>query len=194
MNILTLWVVGEAFSSESAMKQIRISAPHLVLMDFHLPEECGMESTRRMLAQFPSVKIIALASSAKLELVYQALHAGVSGYVVKDHGFEELFRAIHVVMDFQIYLSPKVSSAVTREFMKIFIDRKPGTAGVVLSDRERLLLQLVAEGKRNKEIAERMQVTVKSVETYRFRLMKKLGCASAAALVRFAIRAGIVKA
>jgi len=115
-----LAIVGEALNSLSALDQVRISAPHLVLMDINAPGECRLESLRRMLAEFPSVKIIALSSSLELELVIQALHAGVSGYFVKDHGLEELFRAIQVVMDFQIYLSPEVSSAVTREFMKHF--------------------------------------------------------------------------
>lgn len=190
-----LTVVGEASRLQSAIAQIRISAPDLVLLNHNLPGEAdGGESTCRLLAEFPSVKVIELSANPELEFVLQALHAGVSGYVAKHKGPDELFRAIQAVMDFQVYLSPEVSSEVIRHFMKSYLGRKPAQAGVVLSDRERLLLRLVAEGKRNKEIAGELAVTVKSAETYRFRLMKKLGHASVADLVRFAVREGIIQA
>jgi len=189
-----LRVVGEAFDSQSAMDQIRTLAPHLVLMDIHRPGESEVENIRRMVEEFPSVKVIALSGSSELELVLQVLYAGVSGYVVKNHDFEELTRAIKAVMVHRLYLSPEVSGAVILDFLKTFTGRKPGRAGVILSDRERLLLRLIAEGKRNKEIAGDMVVTSKSAETYRYRLMKKLGCASVAELIRYAIREGIIQA
>jgi len=189
-----LTVVGEASSSQSAMEQIKTSAPHVVLMDTDpTTEESSVENARPMLTKFPSVKIIALSSECELQSALQALHAGASGYVVKKHGVEELFRAIHTVMDYGLYLSPEISSAVTRCFMKSYLGGNPARSSVVLSDREQSLLQMIAGGKRNKEIAEEMEMGIKSVETYRFRLMKKLECASVAELVRYAIRESIVQ-
>lgn len=190
-----LTVVVEASSSRSAMEQIKTSAPHVVLMDPDpTKDESSLESIRPMLAEFPSVKIIALCSESKLQFALQALHAGVAGYVVKKHGSEELLRAIHAVKEFHLYLSPEVSSAVTKYFMNSCRDRRHARADLVLSDRERLLLRLIAEGYRTKEIASIMSVAVRSAETFRFRLMKKLGCAGTAELVRYAIRAGIIQA
>ena len=187
-------VVGEADRGRAVMDLVRATAPHLVLTDIHLPGENGVEITRRILSEFPLIKVLAFSGDSELELVLQALHAGISGYVAKKNGFEELMRAIYVVMDFHLYLSPEIASAVIRDFMKSYRGWKPARIGAGLSERERLLLQLVAAGKRNKEIAGEMTLTVKSVETYRSRLMKKLRCASAAELVRYAIREDIIQA
>jgi len=190
-----LTVVGEAFNTQSAIEQLKVSAPDLAVMNINSAgAEDVVESTRRVLAECSSVRVIALSNSSELEFVLQALRAGVAGFVVTNHGSEELFRAIQAVMESQVYLSPEVSSAVISHFMKSYRGRKPARSGVVLSDRERLLLQLIADGMRNKEIAGEMGVTVKSVETFRIRLMKKLGCSSVAELVRFTIREAIVQA
>jgi two-component system response regulator NreC len=189
-----LTVVGEASSTQEAMVQIETSVPHVVLMDADPAiGENRVESARPIIAKFPAVKIIALSSGSELQFALEALHAGVAGYVVKKHGVEELFRAIQVVMDYGLYLSPEISSEVTKRFMMSYLGRTSARAGAVLNDRERSLLQMVARGKRNKEIAKEIELGIKSVETYRSRLMKKLGCDSAAALVRYAICEGIVQ-
>ena len=189
-----LIVVGEAFSGQTARNEVRTLAPHLVLMDIHLPGESGVEITRQIVAEFPAVKVLALSSDAAVELVLQALRAGVSGYLVKQDGADELIRAIHTVMDHRLYLSPTVSSAVILKFMDSPGYDETGPVGADLTDRERMLLRLIAAGNRNKEIAVALAVTVKSAETYRSRLQKKLGCAGTAELVRYAIREGIAEA
>lgn len=189
-----LVVVGEAFNGQSAKEQARTLAPHLVLMDIHLPDESGVELTRQILAEFPAVKVIALSSDAAVEVVLRALRAGVAGYLVKENGADELIRAIQIVMDHRLYLSPVVSSAVILKFMESSHHEQVGQSGADLTERERMLLRLIAAGKRNKEIAAALSVTVKSVETYRSRLQKKLGCACTAELVRYAIREGIALA
>ena len=189
-----LTVVGEAFDGQSAINQVAASAPQVVLMDVHLPGESGVDITRRLLAQFPSVKVIALSGDPDLDLVMEALQAGVAGYVLKVNGPEEVFKAIQAVMDNDLYLSPEVASGLVKNFMKRPGGRKSGGTGVVLNDREQQLLQLVAEGVRNTEIGGQMALTAKSVETYRARLMKKLGCATTIGLVRYAIREGIIQA
>jgi DNA-binding NarL/FixJ family response regulator len=189
-----LLVVGEAFDCRSAREQVRALSPDLVLMDVHLPDEGGVEITRQIVAEFPAIKVIALSSGSVLEPVLQALRAGASGYLVKENGADELFRAIHTVMDHRLYLSPEVSSAVILKYLESPGREETEPAGAVLSERERMLLRLVADGNRNKEIAAALAVTVKSVETYRLRLQKKLGCAGTAELVRYAIREGIAQA
>lgn len=186
-------VVGEASSCQAALEMTRSLAPQIVLMDVHLPGESGIEVSRQILAEFPKTRIIILSADADLSLVHQALLAGVSGYVTKTNGWEEVLRAIRTVLDFRLYLSPEVASAVVNDYRDT-LNGKPALGKPALSERERLLLKLVAEGKRNKEIALTLGVAVKSVETYRSRLMKKLDCASAADLTRYAIREGIASA
>lgn len=189
-----LIVVGEAANGRLAVDQVRTLAPHLVLMDMYLPDKSGVEVARELLAEFPSVKVVALSGDSTVELVLQALRAGVSGFIVKENGSDELFRAIHTVMDHRLYLSSSVSSDVILKFLEPSGPGPVKSAGLMLSERERWLLRLVAAGKRNKEIAVALAVTVKSVETYRSRLQKKLGCASTADLIRYAIREGIIQA
>lgn len=186
-------IVGEASDGLSALIQLRSHKPNLVLMDVHLSSESGIEVTQRILAEAPSVKVIVLSSDSELQLILQALNAGVAGYVLKESGCEELVRAIRTVMDHRIYLSPEVSSVVIQDFIKPGSARTSKPAPVALTEREQLLLRLIAEGKRNKEMSVVLEVTVKSVETYRSRLMKKLGCATTADLVRYAVRNGIVQ-
>lgn len=189
-----LVVVVEASNGQSAREQVRMLSPDLVLMDIHLPGESGVEITRQIVTEFPAVKVIALSSDAAVEVVLRALRAGVAGYLVKENGAEELIRAIHTVMDHRLYLSPEVSSAVILKYLESPGREETEPAGADLSERERMLLRLVAAGNRNKEIAAALAVTVKSVETYRLRLQKKLGCAGTAGLVRYAIREGITQA
>ena len=189
-----LKVVGEAVSIPAALELLPTVVPQLVLLNVPLTVIGEVDLVSRLLAGFPAVKVVVLSGDAELELVLQLLHAGVTGYVLKENDSEELFRAIHAVMAFQLYLSPAMAALVIRDFMKRHGIRKPARTSLVLSEREQWLLQLVAGGKRNKEIAGEMALATKSVETYRSRLMKKLGCGSTAELIRYAIRKNIFQA
>jgi DNA-binding NarL/FixJ family response regulator len=186
-----LLVVGEAASGQTALEQVRALSPHVVVMDIHLGAENGIEVSRRILAEFPAVKIVVLSADSDLAVVTKALQVGVSAYVSKESGSPELIRAIQAVMDHRIHLSPEVSSVLVRDYMKALGQKTIPASKPILTDRERRLLKLVAEGARNKAIAEALNVGVKSVETYRSRLMRKLGCASANELTRYALREGI---
>ncbi len=188
-----LHVVGEADCGSSALAQVRTSKPDVVVMDIHMPGGCGIETSTRILAEFPAVRIVVLSADTDLATVQRALRAGVSGYITKDSPSKELVRAIREAVDRQVYLSPEVAAIIVQDYMKLMVDRS-APARPMMTDRDRTLLKLVAEGKRNKEIAETLQVGVKSVETYRSRLMRKLDCASTAELTRYAIRAGITTA
>jgi DNA-binding NarL/FixJ family response regulator len=182
-------VVGEAASGEAALEQVRATNPDLVIMDIHLPGEGGIESSARILAEFPGVKLVVLSADTELATVQKALQVGVSGYITKAGSPVELIKAVQAAMDERVHLSQEVAEVVVQDYMKMVVGRSE-PAKPVLTDRERLLLKLVAEGKRNKEIAEALRVGTNSVETYRSRLMRKLNCRSAAELIRYGIREG----
>jgi DNA-binding NarL/FixJ family response regulator len=183
-------VVGEASSGEPALRLARELRPDVVLMDIHLLGANGIETTRRILAELPDAKVIIFSCEMGRDFVDQALQAGACGYVVKTSALEELAKAIEWVMEGKLYLSPEMSAGILEDYRR-GLAGGPMPSKPVLSERERQLLRLVAEGRRNKEIADQMAVSAKSVETYRSRLMKKLGYSSSAELVRHAIREGI---
>ncbi len=184
-------LAGEASTGQAALQMMRELTPDLVVMDVHLPDISGLEASRRLLAQFPATKIIIFSADADRELVDAALQAGVCGYILKDTIPEELIRAIRLVMEGRLYLCPEVASSVVNEYMKMLASAPPSSQPP-LTDRERQVLRGIAEGLQNKEIAGRLNVSPKSVEKSRARLMIKLGYRSVAELTRYAIREGII--
>jgi two-component system NarL family response regulator len=181
--------LAEADGCRSALEQMAANPPDLVIMDARLPEIDGIEGTRRVLARHPAVKVIILSGDSDAALILDALQAGALAYVVMENSPEELERAIHAVMAGQGYLSPEVAAAIARYCRENPL--APARSTPPLSDREKRILQLISQGKRSKEMAVQLNVTTKSVEVYRSRLMSKLGCGSPAELTRFAIREGI---
>ena len=186
-------VVGEASTGAQAVTLTRETVPDLVVMDIHLPDMSGVEATRQILAAQPAVKIIIYSSDPSRKLVDEAVQAGACGYVSKGGDLDELLLAIETVMSGKLYLSPVVATEILQDYRKGLIDGAEAPKPF-LSEREKELARLVAEGRRNKEIADELKISTKSVETYRARLMKKIGCASSAQLVRYAIREGITAA
>jgi DNA-binding NarL/FixJ family response regulator len=184
--------VDEAASCLAALKQVAANPPDLVLMDAHLPEINGIEGTRQILAQYPGIKVILLSGDSSASLVLEALKAGAMGYVIKENSPEEIARAVHAVMSGKGYFSPEVAASLARYCRENPLLTAPAPATQLLTDHEKRLLQLIAQGKRNKEMAVVFNIATKSVEAYRSRLMAKLGCSSPAELTRFAIREGIV--
>jgi len=188
-----LSVVGEASNGAQALKLARELSPDLVVMDIHLPGINGIETTRQILNAQPTVNILIFSRDAAHLLVQEALQAGAKGYVLKRGDVDELICAIDVVMAGKPYFSAAVSEGIVEDYQK----KLTGTgnpAKLELSVRERQLLRLIAEGRRNKEIATTMKLSANSIETYRARLMKKVGHRSIAELVRFAVREGIAAA
>ncbi len=181
--------VDEAGSCLSALDQMAANLPDLVIMDAHLPEINGIEGTRRILALHPGVKVIMLSGDSDGSVILDALRAGASAYVTKENSPEEISRAIEAVMAGKGYFSPEVAAAIARHCRENPMVLAPATPP--LSEREKRLLQLIAQGKRNKEMAVLLNIATKSIEAYRSRLMVKLGCSSTAELTRFAIREGI---
>jgi len=185
-----LALVGEEATGAEAVKLARELNPDLVVMDIHLPGTNGIEATRQILKEQPLVKVIIFSRDPSHTLVQAALQAGAKGYVLKRGTEKELIHAIAAVMGGEIYLSAKVSAGIVEDYQKsILAAAQP--AKPKLTEREKQLLRLIAEGRRNKEIATEMKLSANSIETYRARLMKKVGYRNSAELVRFAVREGI---
>jgi DNA-binding NarL/FixJ family response regulator len=183
-------IVGEASSGELALKLAIQTKPDLVVMAFHLLKMDGFEATRQILSALPATKILIFSGATARAQVDEALQAGAHGYISKRSSVDELIRAIDVVMEGNFYLSPELGAAIVEDYQRKLVG-EPGPAKPALSEREKQLLRLISAGRRNKEIATEMKLSTNSIETYRARLMKKAGCRSAAALVRYGIREGI---
>ena len=181
-------VVSLAVEGREAVRQARDLQPDVVLMDLSMPELNGADATREILGRDPKCRVIVLSMYAEREYVRRALKAGAAGYVVKRSAAKEVVEAIRAVHSGQRYLSPRIADVVLDDYTGE--DRDDPLAR--LSARDREVLQLLAEGRTSAQIAERLSLSQKTVETYRARLVDKLGIRDVAGLVRFAIQRGIV--
>jgi len=180
-------VVGIVADGREAVKHARESRPDVVIMDMSMPELNGADATQAIVQQTPQCRVIVLSMYAEREYVRRALKAGAMGYVVKRSAAKELVEAIRAVYAGQRYLSPRVADVM----IEAGADDKDDLLAR-LSMREREVLQLLAEGHTGAEIARRLSLSQKTVETYRARLVEKLGIRDLPGLVRFAIQRGIV--
>ena len=171
-----LAVVAEADSADAALDIAPRTAPDLVLMDIGLRGANGIEATRRLRALMPALHVVVLSMHDHGEYVREALQAGAAGYVLKDSPAEDIVAAIHTVMAGGQYLSAGIVAAPSRE-----------RGGESLTPREREVLALIAEGLSSRDIGERLAMGVRTVETHRTNLRRKLDLPSAAALVRYAV-------
>ena len=181
-------VVALVGDGREAVQQARDTQPDVVLMDLSMPELNGADATRAILQRDPKCRVIVLSMYAQREYVRRALKAGAAGYVVKRSAAKEVVEAIRAVHAGQRYLSPRVADVVLEDYT----DDKQDDPLARLSAREREVLQLLAEGRTGAEIAQRLSLSQKTVETYRARLVEKLGIRDLAGLVRFAIQRGLV--
>jgi len=183
-----LQVVATVGDGRAAVHAARETEPDVVLMDLSMPELNGADATRAVLEHDPKCRVIVLSMYAEREYVRRALKAGAAGYVVKRSAAKEVVDAIRAVHAGQRYLSPRVADVVIDDYAG---DGK-GDLLEKLSAREREVLQLLAEGRTGAEIATRLALSQKTVETYRARLVEKLGIRDVAGLVKFAIQRGLV--
>ena len=180
-------IVGEACNGREAAEKAEELRPDVVVMDVAMPELNGIEATRRLAASVPRTRVIALSMHKDSVYVREILRAGARGYLLKDSGAEDLVSAIRAVARGESYLSPAVSNAVLDDY------RKHVTNPVdLLTSREREVLQMLAEGKTNKEIAAVLNLSVYTVDAHRGRIMEKLNLHSINELVRFAVRNGLI--
>jgi DNA-binding NarL/FixJ family response regulator len=182
-------VVAEAEEGRTAVRLVRELLPRVVIMDVSMPDLNGMEATRQIVDAFPDVKIIALSMHSDALFVTEMLKSGASGYLLKDCAFEELTLAIRAVAAGKTYLSPAISGVVVNDYLhRVSKAESPRSAN--LSNREREVLQLLAEGNSTKQIALKLHISAKTVETHRRQIMDKLDIHSVAELTKYAIRKG----
>jgi len=180
-------IVGEAGNGREAVELAERLQPDVVVMDVAMPELNGIEATRRLQDSAPRARVLALSMHKDSVYVREILRAGARGYLLKDSGAADLVAAVHAVARGEGYLSPAVSDAVLNDYRKHVTDPID-----LLTSREREVLQMIAEGKTNKEIAGVLNLSVYTVDAHRGRIMEKLNLHSVNELVRFAVRNGLV--
>ena len=181
-------VVAEVADGQEAIRSARERCPDVAVLDFGMPLLNGLGAAREILQACPRAKAILLTMHTEDHYVLEALQAGVKGYVVKTQAAADLIRAIHEVLKGMMYLSPGVSQAVVEAYLaKSELPVDP------LTPREREVLQLVAEGKSTKEIAQLLGISFKTAESHRTRIMKKTSIHETAGLVRYAVRRGLIQ-
>src|SRR5205814_3352234 len=180
-------IVGEAGNGREAVELAETLHPDLIVMDVAMPELNGIEATRRMAEAAPRTRVLALSMHKDSVYVREILRAGARGYLLKDQIDSDLLAAVRAVARGEGYLSPAVSDAVLNDYRKHVSDPID-----LLTSREREVLQMIAEGKTNKEIANSLNLSVYTVEAHRGRLMEKLNLHSTGELVRFALRSGMI--
>ena len=183
-------VVGEAENGRTAVNLARTLSPDVVVMDIGMPDLNGIEATRQIVAEVPGVKIIGLSMYSDRRYVAGLFGAGASGYLLKDIEFEELIEAIQAVVAGQVYVSSGVTGVVIEDYVHRISGNEAGGISV-LTPREREVLQLLVEGRSTKQIAYELEVSIKTVESHRHRVMEKLDLHNIADLTKYAIRAGL---
>jgi two-component system response regulator NreC len=183
-------VLGEADNGRAILKLVQELSPQVVIMDISMPDLNGIEATRQILADTPEIKVIALSMHSDSLFVLNMLKAGASGYLLKDCALEELVKAIRTVVRQKTYLSPGVSDILIKDLAGNWTSNS-SSAFSILTNREREVLQLMAEGGSTNQIADNLCVSVKTVEAHRKQMMNKLGIHSVAELTKYAIREGL---
>ncbi|MCB2185397.1 MAG: response regulator transcription factor [Deltaproteobacteria bacterium] len=188
-----LEVVGEAGDGYTAVTLVKKLAPDLVIMDIAMPDMNGIEATREIMNEMPQTRIIILSMHSRKTFIAEALKAGARGYVLKDSAGDKLLGAVEAVLGGGSYLDSPVASHIIDEFVKM-PEAAPDTDAQAerLSERERQVLRLIVEGYTNKEIAEKLFLSTKTVENHRARIMAKLGRHDVIGLVKYAIATGLV--
>jgi DNA-binding NarL/FixJ family response regulator len=184
-------VVGQATNGHSTIDLVRELSPDVVVMDIGMPDLNGIEATRRIVKDWPKVKVVGLSMHSSDKYVREMFKAGASGYLLKNCPFEELIEAIRTVTSGKTYISPSISDMVVKEYASKPDDEK--SVFSILSQREREVLQLFAEGKTTKQVGLRLHISPKTVEAHRLRIMDKLNINNIAQLTKYAIQEGLTE-
>jgi DNA-binding NarL/FixJ family response regulator len=185
-------IIGEAEDGHEAIKKVPQKSPDVVIMDIAMPNLNGIEATRQIKADHPDIDILMLSMKNNAEDAYQALKAGACGYILKKSAGEEVVEAVRTAYDGERFLSNQINKTLVENYI---IENKRGSPEDPLEDlspREKEVLQLVAEGKATKEIARMLHLSKSTVETYRKRMMKKLGLSNLTELIKFSIKHEII--
>ncbi len=182
-------VIGEAGDGETAWQQAQACQPDVVIMDITMPGLNGVQATAQLKRACPQIKVLALSVHDDTSYLRQLLAAGAAGYILKHAAADDLIQAIRMVAAGGVYLDPALASHVVAGYVRVPVVAS-ALRGAALSERETEVVQRIAQGYSNKEIAAQLTLSVKTVETYRARAMEKLGLDSRSALVRYALERG----
>lgn len=191
-SVPNLEVVGEATNGKEALGKADELKPDLVIMDITMPEMNGIEATQELKRHHPKTKVLMLTMHENEELLFRTIQAGGSGYVLKKSADNELLDAIYQVMRGETFLRPDMAKQVMQDYLERVDTGEETQSYEDLTDREREVLRYLAEGMTNKQVAEKLVLSIRTVETHRMRIMDKLGLKGRAALVTYAKRHGIV--
>jgi DNA-binding NarL/FixJ family response regulator len=186
-------VIAEASDGRAAVSLAIEHQPDVAVLDIGMPLLNGIEAARQIARRAPQVKVVILSMHADEAYVTQVLHAGAKGYLLKDSADTDLIRAIEAVIEGKSFFSPSVARVLLDDYVRTLAERGITDRYESLSEREREVFQLVAEGLANKEIAELLCVSPSTVETHRARIMEKLDVHSAAEIVLYAVRRGVIR-
>ena len=184
-------VVGEAEEGRTTLRLARELTPDVIIMDVAMPDLNGIEATRQITAEFPTIKVIALSMHDDRRFVLNMIKAGAKGYLLKDSAFKELAKAIRAVMANKTYLSSEIANIVVKDYLLATATSDESSVFTILTPREREVLQLIAEGKTTNQTAEHLHISIKTVETHRTQIMGKLKVKGIAELTKYAIREGL---
>src|SRR6266850_7251208 len=188
-----LEVVGEAENGRQAVLLAKKHLPDVVLMDVAMPLLNGLEATRQILKGVPGTKVLVLTSYGDDECVQQLMHAGATGYLIKQTAANDLLKAIREVQRGNAFFSPAIAKRLRDQCREAFSSGQPARKSIELTSREAEVLQLIAEGSSNKQIAAELAISIKTVEKHRQQVMNKLNIHDVAGLTRYAISKGLVE-
>ncbi len=191
-NEKDIQVVGEAESGLDAMEKAKTLNPHIVLMDISMPNMDGIEATHRITHGDKPAKVLVLSQYEHEEYIKRVMQSGASGYLLKNTVFDELIRAIRAIHRGEQFFTPSIAKTMIESYVKQASGQVSETNTVVLTHREREILRLVAEGRTNQQIANKLHISVRTVEFHRANLTEKLGVHDTASLVKYAIQKKII--
>ena len=187
-----LLVVAEAANGREAVAMAEEHRPGVVVMDVAMPTLNGIEAARQILAKLPHTAVVFLSMHADESYVLRALKVGARGYLLKDSAEQDLINAVKAVSEGKAFFSPAISKMLVEDYMRALAERNIEDSYELLTTREREVLQLLAEGKNNKEVASILNLSLYTVETHRGNILQKLNLHSGAELVLYAIRKGVI--
>ena len=190
-----LTILGEASSGKECFEKIALEPPDILILDISLPDTNGIEITKRISAEYPKTQVLILSMYTNEDFVFNSVKAGARGYLPKNTSREELLNAIHAIYEGEEFFADSISRIILKSYVRKAreFDLTPQQGTILLSAREIEILKLFAEGFINKEIGDKLDISIRTVETHKNHIMKKLQLKSTVELIKYAIRNNLVK-